>query len=86
MKRHACSEGKWTLLSGVVPGQGLLMPPSAPLALDSDHWLPAVVPGTVLQSLIANGRYLDPYLGLNNLTIPNIGDVGINAYWYWFFG
>ena len=34
-------------------------------------WYNAVVPGTVLTSLVAAGVYPDPYFGLNNLTIPD---------------
>ncbi|MCB0628748.1 MAG: hypothetical protein KDD15_03425 [Lewinella sp.] len=33
--------------------------------LDVDHWWDAVVPGTVLGSLISNGLYPDPYFGTN---------------------
>lgn len=51
-------------------------------------WLPAVVPGTVLNSLVYNKVYPEPYYGLNNkLTsklIPDIADVGRDFYTYWF--
>ena len=29
-------------------------------------WMPAVVPGTVLSTLVKNGLVPDPYYGLNN--------------------
>ena len=31
----------------------------------TDGWLPAGVPGTVYQDLIANGRIADPFIGRN---------------------
>ncbi len=37
---------------------------------DTDEWYNAVVPGTVLTSLVEAGVYPDPYYGLNNLAIP----------------
>lgn len=50
--------------------------------------LPAIVPGTVLTSLVANGKYPDPYYGDNNRKsrnlIPDIADVGREFYHYWF--
>jgi beta-galactosidase/beta-glucuronidase len=45
-----------------------------------DHWYPAVVPGTVLTTLIANGVYPDPDYGLNNLAIPE--SLNRQDYWY----
>lgn len=51
-------------------------------------WMPAVVPGTVLTSLVHNNVYPDPYFGLNNKKegkiIPDISDVGLAFYTYWF--
>lgn len=38
---------------------------------NSSNWYNAVVPGTVLTSLVAQGIYPDPYMGLNNLAIPD---------------
>lgn len=37
----------------------------------SNGWYDAVVPGTVLTSLVADGLYPDPYFGLNNLAITD---------------
>ncbi|MBI1403313.1 MAG: glycoside hydrolase family 2 [Porphyrobacter sp.] len=37
---------------------------------DTREWLPAVVPGTILATYVANGVYPDPAFGLNNLLIP----------------
>ncbi len=55
---------------------------SSPFAYD------AIVPGTVLNSLVHNEVYPEPYFGLNNAKeesiIPDITDVGSDFYTYWF--
>jgi hypothetical protein len=43
-------------------------------------WYSAVVPGTVLTTLIARGVYPDPDFGLNNLAIPD--SLSRQDYWY----
>ena len=45
-----------------------------------DHWYRAVVPGTVLTTLIAAGVYPDPDYGLNNMAIPE--SLNRQDYWY----
>lgn len=40
-------------------------------AINSKGWYDAVVPGTILTSLVAAGKYPDPYFGLNNLAITD---------------
>ncbi len=47
-------------------------------------WKPAVVPGTVLTSMLANKEVPDPFWGMNNKKIPDIYDVGRDYYTYWF--
>ena len=51
-------------------------------------WQSAIVPGTVLTSLVANGVYPDPYYGtVNKLSeglIPDLADAGREFYTYWF--
>jgi len=37
-------------------------------------WMPVKVPTTVLSALVANKIYPDPYLGLNNMLIPDASD------------
>ena len=47
---------------------------------DDSNWYQAVVPGTVLTTLIARGVYPDPDYGLNNLAIPD--SLSRQDYWY----
>jgi len=51
-------------------------------------WLPAIVPGTVLNSLVYNKIYPEPYYGLNNKLesglIPDLYQAGRDFYTYWF--
>jgi hypothetical protein len=49
-------------------------------AFQEHDWYIAVVPGTVLTTLIANGVYPDPAYGLNNLAIPE--SLNRQDYWY----
>jgi mannosylglycoprotein endo-beta-mannosidase len=52
------------------------------------NWQPAIVPGTVLNSLVANKKYPDPYFGDHNRRsrklIPDLADEGQEFYHYWF--
>eukprot|EP00998_Keelungia_sp_KM082_P011813 NODE_80_length_2785_cov_81.001129_g76_i0.p1 GENE.NODE_80_length_2785_cov_81.001129_g76_i0~~NODE_80_length_2785_cov_81.001129_g76_i0.p1 ORF type:complete len:894 (-),score=170.43 NODE_80_length_2785_cov_81.001129_g76_i0:47-2728(-) len=50
--------------------------------LDSEEWVPAVVPGSVLTTLVANGVYPDPYFGVNLMNIPDMSKSGRAAYTY----
>lgn len=49
--------------------------------------LPAIVPGTILTTLVRNQKFSDPYYGLNNDSMPEISDsqVGPEYYTYWFY-
>jgi mannosylglycoprotein endo-beta-mannosidase len=55
---------------------------------DTSAWKNAIVPGTVLNSLVADGVYPEPYFGLNNAheqnLIPDISEAGRDFYTYWF--
>ena len=55
---------------------------------DTGSWMPAIVPGTVLNSLVTNGVYPEPYFGLNNKItsglIPDLSTAGRDFYTYWF--
>lgn len=48
------------------------------------NWKPAVVPGTVLTSMLANHEVPDPFYGMNNNKIPDIYHAGREHYTYWF--
>ncbi len=50
------------------------------VSFQDDSWYPAVVPGTVLTTLIARGVYPDPDYGLNNLAIPE--RLAREDFWY----
>lgn len=51
-------------------------------------WQEAIVPGTVLNSLVHAGVYPEPYFGLNNAheqkLIPDLSETGPEFYTYWF--
>lgn len=50
-------------------------------------WMEAIVPGTVLNTLVANGVYPEPYFGLNNKLghgIPDLNAAGRDFYTAWF--
>jgi mannosylglycoprotein endo-beta-mannosidase len=47
-------------------------------------WLSAVVPGTILTTLLANDLIPDPFTGLNNALIPDISEVGRDHYSFWY--
>ena len=49
-----------------------------------EGWMKAKVPGTVLTTLLENGIYPAPEVGLNNELIPDIYRVGRDFYTYWF--
>ncbi|WP_460678282.1 glycoside hydrolase family 2 protein [Mucilaginibacter koreensis] len=50
----------------------------------AERWQPAVVPGTVLTTLLANHKVPDPFYGMNNKYIKDIYYTGRNYYTYWF--
>ncbi|MFA5329881.1 MAG: glycoside hydrolase family 2 TIM barrel-domain containing protein [Prolixibacteraceae bacterium] len=47
-------------------------------------WMDAVVPGTVLTTLLHNHKIPDPFFGMNNKEIPDISKTGNEYYTYWF--
>ena len=55
---------------------------------ETANWMPAIVPGTVLNSLVYNQKYPEPYYGINNKIesklIPDISETGRDFYTYWF--
>lgn len=51
---------------------------------DVSGWMNATVPGTVLTTLLDNGRVPDPFYGMNNEKIPDVYHTGRDHYTYWF--
>jgi hypothetical protein len=47
---------------------------------NTQDWMPATIPGTVLTTMIDRGIYPDPDYGLNNLAIPE--SLNKQDYWY----
>ncbi len=60
-----------------VQGEG---PSISQIGFATKGWTPAVVPGTVLTSLVKAGKYPEPLYGLNNLLIPE--SLCRTSYWY----
>ncbi len=50
-----------------------------------DGWMEAVVPGTILTTLLHNKQIPDPFFGMNNNLIPDVHDTGRDYYTYWFY-
>ncbi|MFB0565377.1 MAG: sugar-binding domain-containing protein [Candidatus Aminicenantaceae bacterium] len=44
------------------------------------HWYPTSIPTTVLTALVKNGVYPDPYIGMNNMRIPDASDAHNQEY------
>jgi mannosylglycoprotein endo-beta-mannosidase len=54
-------------------------------AFSPSQWYDALVPGTVLATLVAAGVVRDPYYDLNNRDIIDAGDPGgLDAYTFWY--
>jgi beta-galactosidase/beta-glucuronidase len=58
--------------SAVVKDDGAAI--SSPAYNGPDYWYPVTVPSTVLTGLVANKVYPDPYIGMNNMLIPDASD------------
>ncbi len=58
--------------SAVIDEKGELL--SSTLYDPKVYWFPVKVPSTVLSGLVANKVYPDPYIGLNNMLIPDASD------------
>ncbi|MET9032748.1 discoidin domain-containing protein [Streptomyces mirabilis] len=71
-------ESGWRLtLDDWADGEG---PDLSKPTVDTSGWLPATVPGTVLASLVDQGKLPDPVAGLNNLHIPEA--LSRHSWWY----
>ena len=47
---------------------------STPQYESKNYWFPVKVPSTILTGLVANKVYPDPYIGMNNMLIPDASD------------
>lgn len=72
--------GNWSLASATKLPQASGAELSSPGYVQGSQWLDAVVPGTVLTTLVARGVYPDPAYGLNNMAIPE--SLNQHAWWY----
>ncbi|KAL2469207.1 Mannosylglycoprotein endo-beta-mannosidase [Forsythia ovata] len=56
-----------------------------PSSVPTSPWMEAVVPGTVLATLVNKQLVPDPFYGLENEAIFDIADCGREYYTFWFF-
>lgn len=74
----------WSIIGGLRLSPAPLVKSEGPeisqVKFDSETWYQAVVPGTVLTTLVARGVYPNPEYGLNNLAIPE--SLNKQDYWY----
>ena len=78
------AKNRWSIESGwrliAVPDVNIGGERIAQAGFDVSQWMTAVVPGTVLTTMIERGIYPDPEYGLNNLAIPE--SLNKQDYWY----
>ena len=65
-REYVLSEG-WRMTEGYK----MISKPVLEKECDMSDWYNATVPGTVLTTLVEQGVYPDPYVGLNNMSIPD---------------
>ncbi|KAL5155999.1 Mannosylglycoprotein endo-beta-mannosidase [Glycine soja] len=83
---------KTTLDSGWVAARstevqftGIQLTTTHPPTRPTSPWMQALVPGTVLATLVKNKAVPDPFYGLQNEHIIDIADSGRDYYTFWFF-
>ncbi|XP_048424387.1 mannosylglycoprotein endo-beta-mannosidase [Pyrus x bretschneideri] len=64
---------------------GIQLTTTHPPSIGTSPWMEAVVPGTVLATLVKNKVVPDPFYGLENESIIDIADSGREYYTFWFF-
>ncbi|KAI3448637.1 hypothetical protein Pfo_005302 [Paulownia fortunei] len=64
---------------------GVELTTTHPPTSDESPWMEAVVPGTVLATLVKNMLVPDPFYGLENESIMDIANSGREYYTFWFF-
>jgi hypothetical protein len=76
--------GEWTLADGwtlrEAPKTDATGAQISSAAFTPSGWMRATVPGTVLTTMVNDGIYPDPAIGLNNLAIPE--SLNKQDYWY----
>ncbi len=80
---RAVGERSWTLGAWQMAAAATVAADGARVSVadfGAPGWYPAIVPGTVLTTLIARGVYPDPTYGLNNMAIPE--SLSRQDYWY----
>lgn len=75
-------DGEYILTQGweLINADSVVSKPFFDAGYDTSDWYNAVVPGTVLTTLVEQGVYPDPYYGLNNLRIPD--SLARTNWWY----
>lgn len=75
-------DGEYILSRGweMICADSVVSKPFFDAEYDTADWYNAVVPGTVLTTLVEQGVYPDPYYGLNNLLIPD--SLARTDWWY----
>src|ERR1051326_1076176 len=58
--------------SAIIAEDGAII--SMPQYVSKNYWFRVTVPCTVLTGLVANKVYPDPYIGMNNMLIPDASD------------
>ena len=64
--------GDWSIKSSVSVKEGGEI--ISTVKFKPEAWYPAIVPTTVLNALIKDNVYADPWIGLNNYKIPDVSD------------
>ncbi|XP_071694799.1 mannosylglycoprotein endo-beta-mannosidase-like [Rutidosis leptorrhynchoides] len=85
MVKKVLDEGWLAARSTDIKVTGIKLTTTNPPSPDDSHWMPAAIPGTVLATLLKNNRIPDPFYGLKNKAIMDIGDSGRKYYTFWFF-
>ncbi|KAL1549601.1 mannosylglycoprotein endo-beta-mannosidase [Salvia divinorum] len=83
--KRVLDEGWLAARSTEVHLTGVELTTSHPPTSDQPPWMEAVVPGTVLATLVKNKLVPDPFYGLENQAILDIGNSGREYYTFWFY-
>ncbi|XP_042049817.1 mannosylglycoprotein endo-beta-mannosidase-like [Salvia splendens] len=83
--KRVLDEGWLAARSTEVHFTGAELTTSHPPTSDQPPWMEAVVPGTVLATLVKNKLVPDPFYGLENQAILDIGNSGREYYTFWFY-